>query len=98
MAARRHIVVISDEVYAGMAWNVTGEQPAAHTAVVEGKFNRGVFTPYASICGDSPALIVGAVSKRWLAPGWRLGWVIVHDPKNLMTDVSSAFDSALLSR
>lgn len=87
MAKRNQLVVISDEVYAGMAWNVTGEQPTeqSHT---QGKFNRGVFTPYASVCGDSPALIVGAVSKRWLAPGWRLGWVIVHDPQSLLDDVS----------
>ncbi|ORY90900.1 tyrosine aminotransferase [Leucosporidium creatinivorum] len=86
MTKRNQLVVISDEVYAGMAWNVTGEQPTEQTHA-QGKFNRGVFTPYASVCGDSPALIVGAVSKRWLAPGWRLGWVIVHDPQSLLDDV-----------
>ncbi|GAA6063344.1 hypothetical protein JCM10212_004365 [Sporobolomyces blumeae] len=86
--ARRQVVVIADEVYAGLAWDVTGPRPAAADAPrVEGKFNRGVFTPYASICGDSPVLVVGAVSKRWLAPGWRLGWIIVHDPQGVLSDV-----------
>ncbi|KAK4699611.1 hypothetical protein P7C70_g6650, partial [Phenoliferia sp. Uapishka_3] len=88
LAARRHIVVLSDEVYAGMAWSVSGPRPAAADAPrIPGKFNRGLFTPYASVCGASPVLILGAVSKRWLAPGWRLGWVIVHDPLNVLTAV-----------
>ncbi|GAA5973713.1 hypothetical protein JCM11641_005093 [Rhodosporidiobolus odoratus] len=84
---RRQVMVISDEVYAGLAWDVTGPCPSADAPRVEGKFNRGVFTPYASVCGSSPCLIVGAVSKRWLAPGWRLGWTIVHDPQNVLGDV-----------
>ncbi|GAA5977593.1 hypothetical protein JCM21900_000538 [Sporobolomyces salmonicolor] len=86
--ARRQVVVIADEVYAGLAWDVSGPTPPAASAPrVEGKFNRGVFTPYASICGSSPCLVVGAVSKRWLAPGWRLGWVVIHDPLNVLSDV-----------
>lgn len=74
-------------VYAGMAWNVTGPQPTVAPAV-QGKFNKGVFTPYASVATESPALIMGAISKRWLAPGWRLGWVIVHDPVKVLEEVS----------
>ncbi|GAA5906558.1 hypothetical protein JCM8208_000479 [Rhodotorula glutinis] len=86
--AKHQTLVITDEVYAGLAWDVTGPRPAAADAPrVEGKFNRGVFTPYASICGPSPCLVVGAVSKRWLAPGWRLGWVIVHDPLGVLSEV-----------
>lgn len=88
LAARRRIVVIADEVYAGMAWRVTGPRPlAADLPRVEGKFNRGLFTPYASVAGTSPVLVVGAVSKRWLAPGWRTGWVIIHDPLKVMDAV-----------
>ncbi|GAA6000698.1 hypothetical protein JCM10207_004613 [Rhodosporidiobolus poonsookiae] len=84
---RRRVMVVSDEVYAGLAWDVTGPCPAADAPRIEGKFNRGVFTPYAAVCGSAPCLVVGAVSKRWLAPGWRTGWVIVHDPQNLLTEV-----------
>ncbi|GAA5924853.1 uncharacterized protein JCM15063_005750 [Sporobolomyces koalae] len=85
---RRKVVVIADEVYAGLAWDVTGPRPASADAPrVEGKFNPGVFTSYASVCGDAPVLVVGAVSKRWLAPGWRLGWIMVHDPQGVFADV-----------
>ncbi|BGO89069.1 hypothetical protein NBRC10512_007259 [Rhodotorula toruloides] len=88
---RHQVVVIADEVYAGLAWNVTGPPPASATQpAVEGKFNRRVFTPYASVCGSAPCLVVGAVSKRWLAPGWRLGWTIVHDPLGVMGAVRIA--------
>ena len=92
VAARLHLVVVSDEVYAGLAWAVSGSPSSTSTAVTQaeikqGKFNRGCFAPYASICGDSPALIIGALSKRFLAPGWRLGWCIVHDPQGLCAQV-----------
>lgn len=88
LMAKRQVVVIADEVYAGLAWNVTGPRPkTADAPRVEGKFNPGVFTPYASICGSSPVLVVGAVSKRWLAPGWRLGWIMVHDPQGVLADI-----------
>jgi len=41
-------------------------------------FNR----PFVSCAAASPrvpVLSVCALSKRWLAPGWRLGWITVHD-------------------
>lgn len=69
-----------------MAWNVTGPQPEP-VERVQGKFNRGLFTPYASVAGNSPVIVLGAVSKRFLAPGWRTGWHIIHDPLNVMEDV-----------
>ncbi|BGP13322.1 hypothetical protein JCM10213_001491 [Rhodosporidiobolus nylandii] len=87
---RRRVMVISDEVYAGLAWDVSGPCSSADAPRVEGKFNRGVFTPYTAVCGSAPCLTVGAVSKRWLAPGWRLGWVCVHDPQNVLGEVRQA--------
>ncbi|KAM0745820.1 tyrosine aminotransferase [Meredithblackwellia eburnea MCA 4105] len=88
LAARRQVVIVSDEVYGGMSWDVPGPLPASASAPrIQGKFNRGLFTPYAAVAGSAPVLVVGAVSKRWLAPGWRLGWVIVHDPLNVLAQV-----------
>lgn len=90
--ARRHRVpVIADEVYAGLAWDVSfGKKPLRTEPRKQGKFNPGAFTSFASICGEVPTLHLGGLSKRWLAPGWRTGWIIVHDPLSVLDDVREA--------
>ncbi|KAL8512240.1 hypothetical protein ACS0TY_018623 [Phlomoides rotata] len=27
-----------------------------------------------------PVITLGSLSKRWLVPGWRLGWLVINDP------------------
>lgn len=27
-----------------------------------------------------PVLTLGSLSKRWIVPGWRLGWFVTTDP------------------
>lgn len=34
------------------------------------------FTPSPQV----PILTVGGLGKRFLVPGWRLGWILIHDP------------------
>jgi tyrosine aminotransferase len=43
-------------------------------------FAGQVFVPLADVCGDVPCFSVGGVAKQYLAPGWRLGWSLLHDP------------------
>ncbi|KAH6785523.1 hypothetical protein C2S51_037978 [Perilla frutescens var. frutescens] len=33
----------------------------------------------------TPVLTIGSMSKGWLIPGWRLGWVAACDPNRLLT-------------
>lgn len=33
----------------------------------------------ASLSSDVPILSCGGLAKRWLVPGWRMGWILVHD-------------------
>lgn len=47
-------------------------------------FGSTEFTPMAAFSMKVPVLTVGGISKRWLAPGWRLGWIIVADPKGIL--------------
>ncbi|KAG6553119.1 hypothetical protein Mapa_005457 [Marchantia paleacea] len=48
-------------------------------------FGGHKFVPMAEFSLSVPVLTVGAVSKRWLAPGWRLGWIAVSDPHGILT-------------
>lgn len=37
------------------------------------------YIPVASLTRTVPVLSCGGLTKRWLVPGWRLGWITVHD-------------------
>lgn len=41
----------------------------------------------APLSKNVPILQCGAVSKRFLAPGWRLGWIVVHDRGGVLKEV-----------
>ncbi|KAL4644916.1 hypothetical protein ACB092_02G198600 [Castanea dentata] len=31
-----------------------------------------------------PVLTLGSISKRWLVPGWRVGWLLTSDPNGIL--------------
>ncbi|XP_017274502.1 tyrosine aminotransferase [Kryptolebias marmoratus] len=33
----------------------------------------------ASLSSDVPVVSCGGLAKRWLVPGWRMGWILIHD-------------------
>jgi tyrosine aminotransferase len=37
------------------------------------------FFPLAPLSKNVPILTVGGLAKRWLVPGWRIGWIMIHD-------------------
>ncbi|XP_067007089.2 tyrosine aminotransferase [Anabrus simplex] len=41
------------------------------------------FYPMASVSTDVPILSCSGLTKRFLAPGWRMGWIIIHDRGNV---------------
>ena len=45
---------------------------------------KAVTTPVAALPLAVPILSVGALSKRYLVPGWRCGWLVVHDRGRLL--------------
>eukprot|EP00850_Spirogloea_muscicola_P013629 SM000093S24440 [mRNA] locus=s93:371862:382919:- [translate_table: standard] len=49
-------------------------------------FDQNVFTPMAAVSRRVPVLTVGSISKRWLVPGCRLGWLVIHDPHHILRD------------
>lgn len=44
-----------------------------------------------SVSQSVPVLACGSLAKRWLVPGWRLGWLIVHNKKGVLKQ--SVYDS-----
>ncbi|XP_071493551.1 tyrosine aminotransferase-like [Diadema antillarum] len=43
-------------------------------------FSGNTFYSMASLATKTPVLTCGGIAKRFLCPGWRLGWVLIHDP------------------
>ncbi|KAB5574764.1 hypothetical protein PHYPO_G00212800 [Pangasianodon hypophthalmus] len=41
------------------------------------------FHALAPLSSDVPILSCGGLAKRWLVPGWRLGWILIHDRNNI---------------
>ena len=47
-------------------------------------FSDCKFTPIAAKSDDVPVLSVGGISKQFVVPGWRLGWLLLHDRNQLL--------------
>ena len=50
-------------------------------------FEPYVFHAMASLTTTVPILSVGGLAKKYLVPGWRVGWVLIHDRNNLFARV-----------
>lgn len=44
------------------------------------------FVSCAELCQNVPVIVVGSISKRWLIPGWRVGWTLLFDRMGVMDD------------
>lgn len=42
-------------------------------------FEGQTFHPLASLTSEVPILTVGGIAKQYLVPGWRVGWILIHD-------------------
>ncbi|XP_018330817.1 tyrosine aminotransferase [Agrilus planipennis] len=43
-------------------------------------FPGNVFVSATSVSSQVPMLVCGGLAKRFLVPGWRMGWIAIHDP------------------
>ena len=41
------------------------------------------FHSFCELAKFTPVIHVNGISKRFMVPGWRCGWSIVHDPANI---------------
>ncbi|KAI7990499.1 Nicotianamine aminotransferase 1 [Camellia lanceoleosa] len=46
-------------------------------------FGSNPFVPM-GVFGSITVITVGSISKRWIVPGWRLGWLVINDPNGVL--------------
>lgn len=46
-------------------------------------FGDTPFVPMGRYASITPVLTLGSLSKRWIVPGWRLGWFVTTDPSGM---------------
>ncbi|VVB15879.1 unnamed protein product [Arabis nemorensis] len=49
-------------------------------------FGSKPFVPMGVFGSIVPVLTIGSLSKRWIVPGWRLGWFVTTDPSGSFKD------------
>ena len=56
---------------------------------------EGESKTFGQLSKNVPVLSCGGLAKRWLVPGWRVGWLIVHDRNGRLTEVITINDYEL---
>ncbi|KAK6919630.1 Aminotransferase, class I/classII [Dillenia turbinata] len=47
-------------------------------------FGSKPFVPMGVFGSSVPVVTLGSISKRWIVPGWRLGWLVTNDPNGIL--------------
>ncbi|GAA0158541.1 transaminase [Lithospermum erythrorhizon] len=50
-------------------------------------FGSTPFVPMATFASIAPVITLGSLSKRYLVPGWRLGWLVLSDPNGIFKNL-----------
>ncbi|CAG8677900.1 308_t:CDS:2, partial [Racocetra fulgida] len=56
-------------------------------------FGSTKFFPIASLTKTVPILKVSGLAKRYLVPGWRVGWIFVYDQNGILDEIRDALFS-----
>lgn len=41
------------------------------------------FVPMRMFASIAPVITLGSISKGWVVPGWRIGWIAMNDPNDI---------------
>ncbi|XP_030932807.1 nicotianamine aminotransferase 1-like [Quercus lobata] len=47
-------------------------------------FGSNPFVPLGTFGSIAPVITLGSISKRWIVPGWRCGWLVTNDPNGIL--------------
>jgi tyrosine aminotransferase len=54
-------------------------------------FSKREFFYLSELTDTVPIISCNALSKRFILPGWRFGWIAIYDPKNFLKGRVYAF-------
>ena len=66
--------------------------------IYDGLDFTGQHKSVASLSNDVPVVALNGVSKVYYAPGWRIGYMAIHDPGKRLLDVRDGIERMLRSR
>ena len=66
--------------------------------IYDGLDFTGLQKSVASLSNEVPVITLNGVSKVYYAPGWRIGYLAVHDPTNRLLNVRDGIERMLRSR
>ncbi|MAI39930.1 MAG: alanine aminotransferase, partial [Euryarchaeota archaeon] len=66
--------------------------------IYDGLDFTGTQRSVASLSHDVPVIALNGVSKVYYAPGWRIGYMAIHDPMERLLDVRDGIERMLRSR
>jgi tyrosine aminotransferase len=72
--------VVSDEIYGEMVFAGEVYTPLAN---LNAERARAWTSSSPAKASPVPLITAGGLAKRWLVPGWRIGWLLLHDPADL---------------
>ncbi|XP_038681081.1 probable aminotransferase TAT2 [Tripterygium wilfordii] len=49
-------------------------------------FGSNPFVPMGAFGSIVSVITLGSISKRWVVPGWRLGWLVTNDPNGILQE------------
>ena len=49
-------------------------------------FRDQEYVSLATLSKNVPILACGGISKKYMVPGWRLGWILIHDRNGAFKD------------
>lgn len=50
-------------------------------------FGGAKYTSFAEVSKNVPIIHVGGLAKQYMIPGWRLGWIVLHDRHGQLEDI-----------
>eukprot|EP01084_Bolivina_argentea_P231389 390242_1 len=73
IAEKRKLPIVADEIYGELV------------------FPGNTFYSVTTLCAEYdmrvPVFMLSGMAKYWLVPGWKVGWMVIHDPYNLLKQV-----------